>query len=123
MATALYSQPPLADFILSEAPGQLSRENVVVTQAGTAVKSGTVLKAGTAGKHVPYDGTGNPTGILYNQLAAATSDTPAVAFTLNCEVKGSALTGLDAAAVTKLLALGIKVRTDADVGKIHTPAL
>lgn len=47
--TALYSNPPLADFILSEAPGQRSRDNIMVVQAGDAVASGTVLTVKSAG--------------------------------------------------------------------------
>lgn len=46
---ALYSNPPLADFILSEAPGQRSRDNIMVLQTGAAVPSGTVLTVKTAG--------------------------------------------------------------------------
>ena len=49
MPTALYSNPPLADFVLSEAPGQRSRDNIMVNQTGAAVPSGTVLSVKTAG--------------------------------------------------------------------------
>lgn len=49
MPTALYSNPPLADFILSEAQGQRSRDNIMVNQTGAAVPSGTVLSVKTAG--------------------------------------------------------------------------
>ncbi len=50
MSTPLTSHPRLAAFVLSEASGQRSRENVVVTQTGTAIKSGTVLvKSSTIG--------------------------------------------------------------------------
>jgi CheY-specific phosphatase CheX len=47
--TALYSKAPLADFILSEAPGQRSRDNIMVLQTGDAVPSGTVLTVKSAG--------------------------------------------------------------------------
>jgi len=46
---ALYSNPPLADFVLSEASGQRSRDNIMVLQTGAAVPSGTVLTVKTAG--------------------------------------------------------------------------
>jgi len=46
---ALYSNPPLADFVLSEAEGQRSRDNIMVIQTGAAVPSGTVLSVKTAG--------------------------------------------------------------------------
>lgn len=64
MATALYSKPKLVDFILSEANGQRSRENIVVTQDGDEVKSGTVLARVASGSGVFAMGagsTGNPT--------------------------------------------------------------
>lgn len=64
MATALYSKPKLVDFILSEANGQRSRENIVVAQDGDEVVSGTVLArvaAGTATFTMSADATGNPT--------------------------------------------------------------
>lgn len=63
MATALYNNPPLADILLSEAPGQRSRDNVLVMQTGAAVPSGTVLtrKAGGAADFAMEQGaTGNP---------------------------------------------------------------
>ena len=130
MANALYSKPRLADFILSEASGQRSRENVVVTQAGgLAIPSGTVLGELASGKYVPYlaAGTGGAevaVAVLYNALPAlsATGDTRAVAFVRDCEVKESALTGFDADARTDFAAVGIVVRTGGDLG-VKTKAL
>lgn len=213
MATALYSNPPLADFILHEANGQRSRDNVLVTQTGAAVASGSLLKAvasgsatfamsggatgnptigaitvgaaaadgiytltftsataynlvgpngvlvkaGTLGTafsgggigftltagttaavagdsatmnvtaaglvFVAYDGTGAATAILYSALPAATGNAKAVAFTADCEVKRTALIGLDKAAETSLATVGIKVRGKDGLPGIHTPAL
>lgn len=212
MATALYSNPPLADFVLAEASGQRSRDNVHVRQSGAEVKSGALLVQDTAGavgltmdpsatgnptisatsasalavegvyvveftsatdfgvkdpagttlgtgtlgtaftgggvgftltagttaavvgdiahlevipaddNYLPYTGTGTATAILYSHLPAATGLTPAVAFTGDCEVKRSALTGLTAAAEDDLKKVGIKVRGTTTPG-IHTPAL
>lgn len=213
MATALYSNPPLADFVLAEARGQRSRDNVHVRQSGAEVKSGTLLvqdtvgsvtfamaedatgnptisatsasalaiegvytieftsatafvvkdpngvqvgSAGTLGtafsagglgftltagttpavagdsatllvvpaddNYLAYTGTGTAVAILYSHLPAATGLTPAVAFTGDCEVKRSALTGLTAAAEDDLKKVGIKVRGMQTMG-IHTPAL
>lgn len=212
MATALYSNPPLADFVLAEASGQRSRDNVRVRQSGAEVKSGALLVQDTAGavdltmdpsatgnptisatsasalavegvyvveftsatdfgvkdpagttlgtgtlgtaftggglgftltagttaavagdiarlevipaddSYLPYTGTGTATAILYSHLPAATGLTPAVAFTGDCEVKRSALTGLTAAAEDDLKKVGIKVRGTPTPG-IHTPAL
>lgn len=212
MATALYSNPPLADFVLAEASGQRSRDNVHVRQSGAEVKSGALLVQDTAGavgltmdpsatgnptisatsasalavegvyvaeftsatdfgvkdptgttlgtgtlgtaftgggvgftltagttaavagdiahlevipaddSYLPYTGTGTATAILYSHLPATTGLTPAVAFTGDCEVKRSALTGLTAAAEDDLKKVGIKVRGTPTPG-IHTPAL
>lgn len=133
---ALYSNPPLADVILSEARGQRSRDNVVVVQTGAAVASGTLLSKGTsgnAGKYVPYvpagadpdtdPGTGKAVAVLYNALPAKTGDTKAVAFTSDCEVKASALTGSSSTSAADLLEVGIKVRASGDRLGVHTPAL
>ena len=212
MATALYSNPPLADFVLAEASGQRSRDNVHVRQSGAAVKSGSLLvqdtvggvnfamdedatgnptisatsasalategvyvveftsatafkvtdpagtnigtgaldadfstaalgftmtAGGTAavagdtatlqvipadGNYLPYTGPGTAVAILYSHLPAATGLKAAVAFTGDCEVKRSALTGLTAAAEDDLKTVGIKVRGQFALG-IHTPAL
>lgn len=215
MATvALYSNPPLADFLLAEAHGQRSRDNVLVVQDGDAVLSGTVLQlvangeaefsmedgavgnptAGTivvgpaaaggiysieftsatgfkvigpggmqigsngtlgsafsagglgftltagataaeagdegiltvvaaGGVYEAFDGSGEATAVLYNHLPAATGNTRAVAFTGDCEVKRSALTGLTAEGETDLRARGIKVRGTPGLPGISTPAL
>ena len=212
MATALYSNPPLADFVLAEASGQRSRDNVHVRQSGAAVKSGALLVQDTVGavgfamdedatgnptiwatsasalategvyvveftsatafkvtdpagtnistgamgigfsaaglgftltaggtaavagdtatlqvipaddNYLPYTGTGTAVAILYSHLPAATGLKAAVAFTGDCEVKRSALTGLTAAAEDDLKKVGIKVRGQFAPG-IHTPAL
>lgn len=211
--TALYSNPPLADFVLSEASGQRSRDNVMVTQTGDAVASGTVLTLQTAGVgEFAHDtnatgnstssavevgaaamtgvytitftsatafGVKNPAGatvttgvlgtefdsggltftltagstahvagdvaridvtppsgsyavagsgddqdaILYSALPAQTGTFEAVAFTGDCEVKRSAITGLTAAGEVQLLAKGIKVRGQLGLPSITTPAL
>lgn len=64
--TILSSTPRLAEFVLSEASGQASRENIVVTQAGAAVASGTLLTqsgdaAATGTAAANAGNTGNPT--------------------------------------------------------------
>ncbi len=213
MATALYSNPPLADFVLHEASGQRSRDNVHVRQSGAAVVSGSLLIVDTVGEvafamaedatgnptislatagalafegvytveftsatafkvkdptgvqigtgtlgtafsaggvgftltagttapvagdkailnvvpaddnYLPYTGSGTAVAILYSHLPAATGLKSAVAFTSDCEVKRSALTGLTAAAEDQLRAVGIKVRGAVNVLSIHTPAL
>lgn len=65
MATKLLSTPRIRAVIISEAAGQRSRENVVVTQSGTALESGTLLTqsgdAGAGSFAMTAGSTGNPT--------------------------------------------------------------
>lgn len=115
--TILTSTQRIKAFVLSEGEGTLSRENVTVTQTGTAIVSGTVLgKITASGKYIPYldaavDGSQTAAGILYNHLDAATGDIKAVAFVRSCEVNGNELTGLDANGTADLKALDVIVRT------------
>lgn len=115
MPNILTSNPRLAEFVLSEAAGQLSRENIVVKQTGAVVASGTVLTLITAagadkGKYIPYVAGAGADAILYNYLPAKTGDAKAVAFARNCEVVKSVLIGADVGAITKLAAYGIIAR-------------
>lgn len=107
------------EFLLSEGNGTISREEVTVTLAGSALASGTVLaKLTSGGKYVPYNNTPeNPvTGsevafaILYTSLAAGTGDVQAVVIARNAEVIESKLTGIDSAGKTDLAAKGIIFR-------------
>lgn len=125
--TALYNTPKLKPFVLNEASGQRSRDNVTVTAAGVDIKSGTVLGRLANGKYVPYNNAGSggaeiAVAILYQHIDAFTGDVKAVAFTADCEVNRKELTGLDAAGEADLRAVGIKVRGVATDG-IATPAL
>lgn len=127
--TALYNAPKLKPFVLSEASNQRSRDNVVVTAAGTAIPSGTVLGKVTAtGKFVPYsnsasNGSEVAAGILYQSVPEGiTGDVKAVIFNADCEVNRKELTGLDAAGEADLRALGIKVR-GVTTPHVSTPAL
>jgi hypothetical protein len=121
MTTKLTQVPRIEEFVLSEANGFLSRDEVTVTLQGTAIKSGTVMSKLTAtGKWVPYDDVGTDgsevaSGILYVAQPAGSGDVKAVMFTRDCEVVRAALTGLNANGEADLLAKGIKV-----VGKYTT---
>lgn len=84
MATPLYLNPRIADFVISEADAFRSRENIVVTQTGTEVKSGTVLTkvdTGTAAFALDAGVTGNPTCGTVTVGAAAIPGKYVVAFT------------------------------------------
>lgn len=104
------------EFLLSEGNGTISREEVTVTLAGTALVSGTVMsKLSADGKYVPYDnvgtdGTEAAAGILYTSLAVGTGDVRAVIIARNAEVIESKLTGINADGKTDLAAKGIIFR-------------
>lgn len=119
-----------AEFLLSEAPGTLSRDNVTVTvAASTKLEAGHVLAKLTAtGKYVEYDNAGTDgsqvaAGILFsspldNSENLAAADFSAVVINLNAEVRYDDLTwfsgasaGDKSAAVADLEALGIKARS------------
>lgn len=107
----------VGEFLVSEGEGTISREEVTVTQSGTALASGTVLGKVTAtGKYKPYsngasDGSETAAAILYTELKAATGDYKgAVVLVRNCEVIGGALAGLDAPGTADLKALNVIVR-------------
>lgn len=108
--------PRVEEFLLAEANGFMSREEVTVTLSGAAIKTGTVMSTLTAsGKWVPYTGAGTTgtqtaSGILTNTLSAATGDVKALMFVRDCEVTRAALTGLTTNAVADLAAKGVIVR-------------
>lgn len=107
----------VAEWLISEANGSLSREEKTVTVTGSAaIASGTLLgKIAASGKLIPYvdgasDGSQAAVGILYNALPGVNGDYKATVFVRQCEVIGAMLTGSDANGVADLLALGIVVR-------------
>ena len=83
--TILSSTPRLAEFVLSEASGQRSRENIVVTQSGALVASGTLLTqsgdTGAATAAATAGNTGNPTFGTITAGAAAVVGTYDLTFT------------------------------------------
>lgn len=84
MATSLISKPRVKAVILAEASGQRSRENIVVTQTGTALESGTLLTrvdTGTAGFAMGVGATGNPTASAITVGAAANPGEYVIEFT------------------------------------------
>jgi hypothetical protein len=115
------------EFILSEANGNRSRDNVTVTvPANATLEAGHVLaKLSATGKYVEYDNSGSDgseaaAGVLYSQLVNDTGapvDMDGVVVNQDAEVRSDDLvwkTGLTdndkAAGEADLLALGIKAR-------------
>lgn len=114
-----------AEFLLSEAEGNRSRDTIKLLAGSGEVKVGTVLgKVTASGKFKPHDPAGNdgsqiPAAInLYPLAVPADADLPASAITRDAEVKGACLT-YNAATDTQpekdavnigLAALGIIIR-------------
>ncbi len=84
MATSLISTPRVKAVIVSEASNQRSRENITVTQTGTALASGTLLTKVDAGAGTFAMGagaTGNPTAGTITIGAAAVPGVYVIEFT------------------------------------------
>lgn len=62
-----------AEFLESEQPNRLSRDQVTLTQDAEVYESGTVLKE-AADKMVRFDGTGDAAGVLMLEVDATTAD-------------------------------------------------
>jgi hypothetical protein len=110
------------EFILSEANGTRSREQVVVVSGAGKLAAGTVLgKVTASGKYAAYDnaaetGVEVAAGILYAAVDATSADAPAVIVESHAEVSADQLgwgtndaTG-KTAGKADLLARGIKIR-------------
>ena len=104
------------EFLLSEGNGSISREQVTIAAAASAMVPGTVLgKITASGKYVAYsnaasDGSEVAVGILYAAVPDSASDQKAVIFARHAEVIADLLTGLDAAGRADLLGVGIVCR-------------
>lgn len=103
------------EYLLSEAPGSLSRETVSLA-AGPTVYGGQLLGQVTATKeYAPYDpaatdGTKKALAILHNTMQASTEARSATIIARQAEASRERLIGLDAAAVTNLALQNIIVR-------------
>lgn len=115
------------EFLLSEAPGTRSRDNVTVTVPGsTTLAAGYVLARLTAtGKYVPYDNAGSDGsesayGVLWAELVnddGSPVDMDGVVINTDAEIVSDALTwhadndaADQAAGLADLLSRGIKAR-------------
>ena len=104
------------DFLLSEASGTRSREEVTIDLSAGAMIPGTVVsKLNVSGKYVAYDDVGTDgsevaAGILYAAVEDKAVDQKGVVLVRDCEVTGIRLTGSNANAVVDLRALGVIVR-------------
>ncbi|RRV18121.1 head decoration protein [Pseudomonas saudiphocaensis] len=114
--TVINQSPRTAEFLLSEATGSRSREQITLAATDAALPAGTVLgKVTASGNYAAYDpeaedGSEAAAGVLY--AAAPVSEAPqsAVGIVRDAEVDGEQLSGSDAAAVAALGSLGVIVR-------------
>ena len=103
------------EFLLSEAPGTISREAINVA-AGPALEPGQILGLVTAtNEFAPYsptaeDGTENPVAILYGALGESDVVRRGRAVVRLAEVSEAHLTGLDPAAEQALATHFVIVR-------------
>lgn len=102
------------EFLLSEASGERSREQVTLAITAVALPAGQLLGV-VGGNYVPYDsgasdGSEDVAAILYASKPVSATTQPAAVVVRDAEVVGSLVVGLDSGATTALAALGIIVR-------------
>ena len=112
-----YQKPRTADFILSEASGQRSRENGVLAATAVDLLAGQLLTLGGDGKYVAYAGPGeneeapiSADAVLYGNVPASDADQQIVLIARDAEVVRQLLIALDADGEVGLAASGIIVR-------------
>ncbi|KVX52955.1 head decoration protein [Burkholderia stagnalis] len=102
------------EFLISEGPGAISRDAVLVAP-GPALAAGTLLGATATGEYAPYDNAGKDgaeiaVGILHAALPASDAARRGVAIMRLAEVDSRLLTGLDAAGRDDLASHHIVIR-------------
>lgn len=118
---SITENPHAGSFILSEANGDRSRENVVIAQGENLIAGallGKITSSGEYAEHDPdaTDGTQTVAGILIGASDASTVKQDAAAIVRDAEVIEAQLdmddldTSETAAAIADLLSLGIIVR-------------
>jgi len=113
---ALTESRRTGEFLLSEANGTRSREEVVIAAASGNIAAGTIMAKLTAGgQYVPFaaGGTGGAqtaAGIAHAAIANSAAIQKATVYVRDCEVAGVHLTGLTAPATVTLATLGVIVR-------------
>ncbi|MGP3789428.1 head decoration protein [Pseudomonas sp. B392_1p] len=106
------------EFLLSEANGTRSREEIIVVATAGTLPAGQVLGKLTAtGEYAPYnpaaepiDGSETAAAILYAPVGASTEAQRSVGVVRDAEVIERLLTDLDADGAADLLAQGIVIR-------------
>jgi len=114
--TILTESVRAGEFIVAEANGTISREEIIIAAAAGALKAGTVMgKITASGKYVAYangaaDGSEVAAGILYGPADDLAVDQPGVIIARHAEVEETLLTGIDAPGKVDLAAFQILFR-------------
>lgn len=104
-------------FLLSEAAGSRSREEVTIASGSGALAAGTVLgKITASSKYAAYDdaaddGTETAAAILLSAVDTASADQKAAVIVRDAEIMSAELTGSDANGLADLAALNIIARS------------
>lgn len=106
------------EFLLSEANGTRSREEITVAATAAALPSGQLLGKLTAtGEYVPYDPAAEPAdgsetvaAVLWAPVGASESAQRTVGIVRDAEIIERLITGLGTGGESDLLAMGIVVR-------------
>lgn len=112
----LTQKPRTAEFLLSEGPGEISREKIIMAPTVTGYPSGQVLGVISANKQysaydpAASDGTETAIGFLYGAVGPSEEPQPASAIMRLAEVSSWSVTGLDPDARGDLAAAFLLVR-------------
>lgn len=113
-----HQKPRAADFLLSEANGQRSRETGEMAAITADAYAGQILAKDPDGRYIPFTGKGDlsdapvkAVGILYAGVSASAEPQAIVVIPRDAEVAGALLLGLDADATADLAGMGVIVRT------------
>ena len=113
-----HQKPRAADFMLSEASGQRSRETGEMAAITTDAYAGQVLAKDADGRYTPFTGKGDlpdapvkAVGVLYAGVPASEEPQDIVVISRDAEVAGALLLGLDADAYADLAGQDVIVRT------------
>ena len=114
MTDLITMNPRTAEFLLSEARGQRSREALSLAITSSALQPGQILSADSNGDYQPFvapaAGESVQVAILWEGRPASTGTQGATGIVRDAELLRDRLTGLDSDAETALAAQGLILR-------------